>query len=375
LEGELGLVRETDIETERDKYVPFERAERNVMVQREILNALRARVAQQGIELEVPRTPVEIIESAEPPAENRPVSPKLMLNILLSLVLGVAAGVGLAYFIEYLDTSVKTVDDVERHLGLPVLGVIPAEGSLAGGGGAGKPPRRSLPRVAHQHAVCQQGQTRWRLRPGQRRHGRRQVHDVVQSGLCMRPDGWQGFDCGLRFAPPGAAHLPRTFEPLRADQCIDAGCGGGRGHQGHLHSELAPVAQRQAAAVLPGIAGFPEDAGPGEKPEGPLRLSCSSIRRPSSGVSDASILASEVDGVLLVVQYRKYPRNISSRARRMLDNVGSTVLGVVLNNINIMRDDYYYYYHSYYSSYDASDESKPEGEPAFPAGARKEGSF
>ena len=96
---------------------------------------------------------------------------------------------------------------------------------------------------------------------------------------------------------------------------------------------------------------------------------------PTVRVSHASILASEVDGVLLVVQYRKYPRNISSRARRMLDNVGSTVLGVVLNNINIMRDDYYYYYHSYYSAYDASDESKPEGEPAFPAGARKEGSF
>ena len=44
---------------------------------------------------------------------------------MLSLFLGMVSGIGLAYFIEYLDTSVKTVDDVERFLQLPVLGVIP----------------------------------------------------------------------------------------------------------------------------------------------------------------------------------------------------------------------------------------------------------
>jgi len=72
---------------------------------------------------------------------------------------------------------------------------------------------------------------------------------------------------------------------------------------------------------------------------------------PIVGISDASILASEVDGVLLVVQYRKYPRLMSVRAKRMIENVGGACVGVVLNNINIMRDDYYYYYHSYYSNY------------------------
>ena len=85
---------------------------------------------------------------------------------------------------------------------------------------------------------------------------------------------------------------------------------------------------------------------------------------PIMGVTDASILASEVDGVLLVVQYRKYPRVISSRAKRMIENVGGTILGVVLNNINILRDDYYYYYHSYYSSYYQSEESKVPEEAA-----------
>jgi Mrp family chromosome partitioning ATPase len=80
---------------------------------------------------------------------------------------------------------------------------------------------------------------------------------------------------------------------------------------------------------------------------------------PIVGVSDASILSSEVDAVLQVVQYRKYPRMISSRARRLVENVGGNILGIVLNNINIMRDDYYYYYHSYYSHYSQVEESEP----------------
>ena len=85
---------------------------------------------------------------------------------------------------------------------------------------------------------------------------------------------------------------------------------------------------------------------------------------PILGVTDASILAGEVDGVLLVVQYRKYPKIISLRAKRMVENAGGHLLGAVLNNINIMRDDYYYYYHyttkKYYGSsrHDKDDEAE-----------------
>src|SRR2546430_3068952 len=50
---------------------------------------------------------------------------------LLGIIVGLIVGVGLAFFIEYLDTSVKTIDDVERALQSPVLGVIPQNvGSL-----------------------------------------------------------------------------------------------------------------------------------------------------------------------------------------------------------------------------------------------------
>ena len=82
---------------------------------------------------------------------------------------------------------------------------------------------------------------------------------------------------------------------------------------------------------------------------------------PILGVTDAAILAGEADGVLLVVQYRKYPKIISLRAKRMIENAGGRLMGSVLNNINIMRDDYYYYYHYTTKKYYGS--SKQESEP------------
>jgi Mrp family chromosome partitioning ATPase len=79
---------------------------------------------------------------------------------------------------------------------------------------------------------------------------------------------------------------------------------------------------------------------------------------PLVGISDSSIIAKETDGAILVVQYRKYPRDMLIKARQMIETLGVTTVGVVLNNINVMRDDYYYYYHSYYTDYYRSSQSE-----------------
>ncbi len=372
LEAELGLVRESDIETERVN-LPFERADRNVMVQREILTALRARVAQQGIELEVPRTPVEIVEAAEPPPENRPVSPKLMFNILISLVLGLAAGVGLAYFIEYLDTSVKTVDDVERHLGLPVLGVIPQKVRSLAEEGPESPHAEAYRVLRTNMQFANKGKSGGAF--------------AVVSGGMGEGKSTTLFNLAYVCAQLGGKVLVVDSDLRRPVQHTFLGLSNRFGLTNVLMQDV-PVEEAIKATSLPNLHLLPS----GKLPRSSLGLLDSQRMRelvkdlkarydfvffdspPIVGVSDASILASEVDGVLLVVQYRKYPRNISARARRMLDNVGSTVLGVVLNNINIMRDDYYYYYHSYYSPYESSDESRPAEELAEVTGRGKEGS-
>lgn len=66
---------------------------------------------------------VSIVDKAEVP--DGPVKPNKKLNILIAFVVGLMASVGLAFLLEHLDNTIKTTNDVEDVLGIPVLGVIP----------------------------------------------------------------------------------------------------------------------------------------------------------------------------------------------------------------------------------------------------------
>jgi len=66
---------------------------------------------------------VQIVDRAVVP--DKPEKPKKLLNTAVAFILGLMVGVGIAFFIEYLDNTVKTPDDVEKYLQLPVLAVIP----------------------------------------------------------------------------------------------------------------------------------------------------------------------------------------------------------------------------------------------------------
>lgn len=69
---------------------------------------------------------VQVIDEAKVP--ERPVKPRPMLNIAISAVLGVMLGFGVIFLYEYLDNTMKTPEDIETHLGVPVLGTIPKIG-------------------------------------------------------------------------------------------------------------------------------------------------------------------------------------------------------------------------------------------------------
>ena len=87
---------------------------------------------------------------------------------------------------------------------------------------------------------------------------------------------------------------------------------------------------------------------------------------PIMGVSDASILASEVDMTLQVIQYRRYPQPMNIRAKQTIEKVGGNLMGIVLNNINMSQDESYYYYSGYYHEYYSKNEDSHEGGAARP---------
>ncbi len=370
LDAELKAAKRTDIEAEREKYLPFERAQRNLALQRAILDALRARVAQEGIEMEVPRTPVEIVDQAE--AQQRPVKPNVYLNIILSLIFGLGAGVGLAYLIEYLDTSVKTVDDVERYLGLTVLGVIPQKVKPLIEEGPDSP-------YAEAYRVL-------RTNLQFANHGISGGAYAVVSGGVGEGKSTTLFNLAYVCAQLGDKVLIVDSDLRRPVQHTILGMSNRFGLTNVLMRDV-PIEETIKPTSVPNLHFLPS----GKLPRTSLGLLDSQKMRelvknlkarydyvffdspPIMGVSDGSILASEVDGVLLVVQYRKYPRIISLRTKRIVENVGGRIVGVVLNNINILRDDYYYYYHSYYADYESEPEAQEdEVAEAAPAAAGEE---
>jgi len=72
---------------------------------------------------------------------------------------------------------------------------------------------------------------------------------------------------------------------------------------------------------------------------------------PILGVSDASVLSSAMDLTIIVVQHRRFPRAMLQRVKQAVNNVGGTILGVVLNNVDVRHDQHYEYYTSYYNYY------------------------
>lgn len=75
---------------------------------------------------------VEVIDRAITP-EN-PVKPNKVMNIAIAAVLGVMIGLFIVFVLEYMDNKVKTPQDIEKHLGLPVIGVVPNENMAKKGG-------------------------------------------------------------------------------------------------------------------------------------------------------------------------------------------------------------------------------------------------
>lgn len=68
---------------------------------------------------------VELLSPAVLKDNPSPVKPKPLLNMAIALVVGLMAGVGLAFLLEYLDNTIKTEEDIQNILQLPILGVIP----------------------------------------------------------------------------------------------------------------------------------------------------------------------------------------------------------------------------------------------------------
>ncbi len=341
-----------------EKYRPYFKAKRELESDQRVLDALSVRIASEKVEASLPRNSiVEITDHAE--ESLRPVRPNIPLNITLGVIVGLVVGFGLAFFIEYLDTSVKTIDDIERTLQSPVIGVIPQNvGSLVTDGGDS--PHAEAYRVLRTNVLFS-------------RKDPTLNSITIVSGGAGEGKSTTIFNLATVFAQQGQRILlvdsdlrrPSLHRILKVSNSI--------GLTNYLlkQNTLEEVIQTTSLPTLDFLpSGRLPSSALGILNSAQMKAFIQEAKRrydfvffdspPIMGVSDASVLASEMDMTLLVVQYRKYPQAMTVRAKQTVDKVGGKLLGVVLNNINISQDSYYYYYSGdYYNQAPRPDEDEP----------------
>ncbi len=295
-------------------------------------------------------TEESIVIHEDPQISQSPVSPNVTLNLVLGAVVGLVFGVGIAFFLEYLDTSVKSLEDVERYLQVPVLAVIPKDVGVLHrqsgmspdaeayrilrtniefnrknpednaitvvSGGAGEGKSTTLVNLAY---ICAQGgYTTLMIDADLRRPRLHTFFDINNSvGLTnYLTTELMLEDVILQTPVDNLYFMPSGILPADAAGILNS----------RRMSELIQDVKQRFDLVLV------------DSP-------------PILGVSDASVLASEVDLTMIVVQHRKLPRNMLLRVKQAVENVGGNVIGVVLNNVDVRSDSQYQYYTSYYTYY------------------------
>jgi capsular exopolysaccharide synthesis family protein len=318
-------------------------------LEEKLYDGLKARMQEATVEMELPRSPVEVIDHAETPLPQMYVRPNIWLNVSMGAAAGLVIGVALAFFIEFLDTSIKRIEDIEKYLGLPVLGVVGQQAGLLHRGnvsmshleayrmlrtniefakpegaptsfcvlsaGAGEGKSFTIANLAFVYA----------------QHGARVL--VVDSDL-RRPAVHEHLgvtnNIGLADYLGGAKSVQDIIQPTETPNLWLIAAGGGSSARAALH---LLTSQRMAELIRQVVQQF--DVVIYDTP-------------PILGVSDAAVMTREVGMSVLVVQHRRYPRNMARRAVQVIQNAGGKLLGCVVNNVQLGHDETYYYYHDHY---------------------------
>lgn len=306
-------------------------------------------------------------------ATDAPVRPNLPVNLAMALVLGLFGGTLLAFGVEYLDVTVKSRDEIEQIIGVPLLGVVPQVPSLD---------LKALPSDVDRHvyvharprspvAECMRSiRTNVLFRTPQKtvrtllvtsaapKEGKSFTSCNLSSIIAMTGSRVLLIDADLR-----RPSLHRRFG-LANDEGLCNLLAGDASFEQVLHHSHVPG--------LDVIVAGPPPPNPGEMlGSGSLQKMLAQVRGydfiiidspPVNVVADPLVLSAIVDGVLLVVEANRTSRRMVRMAGARLAEVNAPVLGAVVNKLDVRRSGYGYNYYDTYGYYYTENEQFPERE-------------
>jgi succinoglycan biosynthesis transport protein ExoP len=360
VDEQRGLARKLDGQMAR-----YNLLRRELDTSRELYTALSTRLKETQVSASLLTTNIAVVDRADVPLKRS--APRTGLNLLIGCMVGLVGGVALAFFFEYLDTSIRDPREIEALLRVPTLGLVPTRSALPAhlngrvpGAGAGPPGAFAL--VSHQATSSILAEAFRNLRTSVVYATPDRPPRTMLVTSLQQQDGKTSVstNCAITLAQLGAGDVLLVDADLRhpdLHRILDV-------PQTPGLSDLlvggVGVADVIRPTRIPGLFVIP--AGP--VPTNPAELlysprfaqALASVGErfahividspPMLGVSDSLMLAARVDGVILVLRHGQTARDAAQRAVQMLGSVRARLLGVVLNHADVRTTAAgYQYYH------------------------------
>jgi capsular exopolysaccharide synthesis family protein len=352
-----------------EKHLRLAQLQRELEVNNNIYLMLREKYEENRIAEVGQLGSVREIDQAKPPKE--PIKPKKKMNLILGFIVGLGLGVGITFLREYLDTSVKTIEDLEQ-MNFGVLGSIPfisSQSVVKNNGKVGEITLIESRLITHFAPKSPVSEAYRSLRTNIQfaKADKKVKSALVTSSVPGEGKSTTVANLAITFAQMGAKTLLIDADLRRPVLHGIFGCSRNDG----LTNVLVGRSTLEEAIHETRIDGLNLLVS-GTLPPNPSELLNSKVMiklidkvssvydfvlfdtPPVIAVTDAAVLSTNVDGVVLVVKSGETSREVIERSRMLLDKVNANLLGVLVNGVHLsmMYGSYYQYYQYYYYSGD-----------------------